>query len=426
MFHSCIHIDADVAPIETLITSGDLYVGKPLKGGKGGRVSGWMKIGLRELPDEFRVILHEPFFDKLLRDGKHKIGTWKELAKKLGLTYGSLVDMRNGEIESISVAALKTLAPIAGETLDEIEKNCSYTSKVQSAPIKIPISSTPQLAALVAHALGDGSIGKKHFQVEYKNKNLECIQEVLEAVKSVFDIQVSVAEDKRNIYLVMLPSTIGHILCIAGAIPGNKTKKDFDVPNWIKNGSFEIKRSFLRALFNDEGSVYIGSKSSNIKIFMGKEASKKDSLVKFFESVKQMLMDFGIKSKRIRISREYQVGNQKKVIVGFWITGKRNLRAFAGRIGLCPVKQKKLELAIDSYKNRIWGEEVEDEILRILHTEGPKKTTELNKILKRKGRTSLLKHLHMLKANQDISFSRYSLANGLCGFRWYTKKRVGR
>jgi len=426
MFHPRIHIDTGVAPIETLITFGDLSVGKPLKGGKGGRVSGWMKIGLREMPDRFRVVLSKPFFDKLLLDGKNKMGTWEKLAEKLGITYGSLVGIRNGRIRSISVAALKTLAPIAGETLDEIEKNCSYTLKVQSAPIKIPISSTPQLAALVAHALGDGSIGRKHFQVEYKNKNLECIQEVLEAVKSVFNIQVSIAEYERNVYSAMLPSTIGHILCIAGAIPGNKTKKDFDVPDWIKNGSFEVKRSFLRALFNDEGSVYIGSKSSNIKIFMGKEASKKESLMKFLESIQRMLMDFGIKSKRIRISREYQVGNQKKVIVGFWITGKRNLRAFTDRIGLCPTKQKKLELAIDSYKNRIWGEEVEDEILRILHTEGPKKTTELSKILKRKGRASLLKHLRKLKANQDVSFSKYRLANGLCGFRWYTKKRVGR
>jgi len=421
MFHSRIHIDAGVASIETLITFGALSVGKPIKGGKGGRVSGWMKIGLRELPDRFRVVLNKPFFYKLLLDGKNKMGTWEKLAEKLGITYGSLVDLRNGEIGSISVAALKTLASITGETLDEIEKNCAYALKVQSAPIKIPISSTPQLAALVAHALGDGSIGRKHFQVEYKNKNFECIQEVLEAVKSIFDIKVPITKYERNVYLVMLPTTIGHILCVVGAIPGNKTEKDFDVPDWIKNGSFEIKKSFLQALFNDEGSVYVGSKNSSIKIFMAKEISKKDSLIEFFESVQRMLIDFGIKSKEVRISRKYQVRNQEKVIVGFWITGKRNLKVFANRIGLCPTKQKKLEIAINSYKNRLWGEEVKDEILCILHAKGSKTTTELCKILTRDSR-SLLKHLHRLESNGNISFSRYTLPNGLYGFRWQNRK----
>lgn len=379
-----------------------------------------MKIGLNELPDEFRVVINKHFLDRLLWHGKHKIGTWKKLAEKIKLSYGNLVDLRNGGIKSISVTTLKALASVTGTTLEEIKKNCAYVSKARSPPVKIPIHSTPQLAALVAHALGDGSIGERCFQVEYKNKNVECIQEVLVAVKAISNVQVSVSKNERDIYLIMLPATVGQVLCIAGAIRGNKTEKDFDVPNWIKNNSPEIKRSFLRALFNDEGSVYIGSKSSNIKIFMGKEASKKDSLVKFLESFQRMLMGFGIKSKKVRMSRKYQVKDQKKVIVGFWITGKLNLRAFANRIGFCPAKQKKLEVAINSYKNRIWGEEVEAEILRILREEGPRKTTELGKILK-KDRTSLLKHLHKLEANQDVSISRYRLTNGLRGFCWCVK-----
>ncbi len=381
----------------------------------------WVRVGLKELPGEFRVVLNKPFLDKLLWRGKYKIGTWKKLAEKITRSYGNLVDLRNGEIKSISVTVLKALASITGTTLEETEKNCAYVLKAQSAPVKIPIRSTPQLAALVAHALGDGSIGERRFQVEYKNKNVECIQEVLVAVKVISTVQIFVTKNERDIYLTTLPATIGQILCVAGAVRGNKTEKDFDMPGWIKDGSPEIKKSFLRALFNDEGSVYIGSKSSNIKIFMGKEASKKDSLVKFLESVQRMLMDFGIKSKKVRISRKYQVRDQKKVIVGFWITGKRNLRAFADQIGLCPTKQKKLEVAINSYKNRIWGEEVEDEIMRILRAEGSKKTVELSKILRRDSR-SLLKHLRRLEASGGISFSRYTLPNGLYGFRWQIEK----
>lgn len=392
-----------------------------LKRGKKVESVDWVKVGLNELPDEFRVVLNKHFLNKLLWRGKHKIGSWKKLAEKITLSYGSLVDLRNGEIKSISVTVLKALATITEITLEEIEKNCAHVLKAQSVPVKIPIRSTLQLAALVAHALGDGSIGERRFQVEYKNNNVECIQEVLGAVKAISNVQVFVTKNERDIYLIMLPATIGQILCITGAVQGNKTEKDFDVPNWIKNGNPEIKRSFLRALFNDEGSVYIGSKSSNIKIFMGKEASKKDSLVKFLESVQHMLMDFGIKSKRVRTSREYQVRNQKKVIVGFWITGKRNLKAFANQIGLCLTKQKKLGVAINSYKNRTWGEEVEDEILRILRAEGSKKTVELNKILRRDSR-SLLKHLRRLEASGDISFSRYTLPNGLYGFRWQIEK----
>jgi len=384
---------------------------------------GLLKIGLEELPDNFRVVLRKPFFKKLLLEGKSKTGLWKELARTIRLDYTSLVDLRNGETKSISLAVLKTLVLITKIPLEEAEKNCLFGYRSWGKPIRIPINPSPELASLVAHALGDGSIGERSFQVEYKNNNFECMKDVLSAVKKVFGVNAS-SRNEKNALVTTLPAAVGQVLFLAGATKGNKTKKDFDVPEWIKNGTRTIKQSFLRALFDDEGSVYIGKKSSNIKLYMGKLASKKDSLVKFLNSIRQMLEDFGIKSRGVITLREYRVKNQEKLMLGFWITGKRNLKLFAKKIGLNTVKQKKLEMAISSYKYDMWGEEVEDEILRVLCMEGPKKTSELVKGIAR-DRTSLLKHLHRLEANKKISSSRYELANGLYGFRWYTNTMAG-
>ena len=398
---------------------------KSLKRRKKARRGGEVRISLNELPDELRIVLKKPFFEKLLLEGKREAGLWKQLARELKLDYKSLVNMRNGEIKSVSVATLKTLMSITGVPIQEVEKNCVYVMSVGSVRVKIPIYSSPQLASLVAHTLGDGSIGEKRFQVEYKNKSVDLIQNVVEAVKTIFNVEVPVTKCGRDIYTVMLPATIGRILYIAGAVRGDKTRKVFDVPEWIKNGDLSVKVSFLRALFDDEGSVYIGSKSSNIKLCMGKSASLSDSLINFFNSIRAMLGDFGIKSKEVRIYRKYSAKGEKKLILGFWITGKRNLKIFAQRVGFNSTrKQEKLETAIKSYKRKMWGEEVDDEILKILSIDGPKKTFELSKTL-RKDRTAVLKHLHKLRTRGIVSFSEYRLVNGLHGYLWHLQKLGG-
>lgn len=387
----------------------------------GGRV----RIGLAELPNEFRVVLDRNFLNKLLLNGKNRVGTWDKLAKRIKLDYTSLVDLRNGEVKSILMAVLRRLASIAGVSLEEIEKNCAYVFKMRSVRVKIPIYPTPELASLVAHGLGDGSLAEERFQVEYKNKDIDCIQDVLAAAKTVFNIEVSATKDERGIYLVMLPSTVGQILHLAGAVQGNKTKKDFDVPYWIKNGVPEIKKFFLRALFDDEGSVCVGKKSSNIKIFMSKLASKKDSLISFFESIRRMLSDFGITSGKVQIYREYWVENERKIMLGFWITGKRNLKIFAQKVSFSSTKkQKKLIVAIKSYKHEIWNEEVDKKILDVLQENGPRKTYELAKSIK-KNRSVVLRHLHRLKSEGSVSFSEYKLTNGLRSFLWYLENKGG-
>jgi intein/homing endonuclease len=381
---------------------------------------------MSELPSNFRVALKEPFLQQLLLAGKNKVGSWKNLAKELKLDYTALVNIKNGKTKSISLIAVRTLVALIGTTLETIERNCVHVVRSNGKPIKVPIRPTPKLASLVAHALGDGSIGEKNLQVEFKNKSPECLQDVIDATQSIFNIEVRLRKDTSGFPVVFLPASVGQVLLLAGAAQGDKTKKDFDVPQWIKDGDIEIKKAFLRALFDDEGSVDMWSKWRNIKFAMGKSESRGESLRKFLNSIRSMLRDFEINAQKVRIWRRYKVSGEKnKLILGFWITGKHNLKFFAQRIGFKHVgKQRKLIEMLSTFKHAIYDEEIKDEIVRILIQNGPRKTRELSEIIG-KDRSLILKHLHKLKTIGKVSFFEYKSRKRFPGFLWYLKENPG-
>ena len=406
------------------ITFGDPSPQNLHKNNRGHQNGDNLKIGVSELPDNFRIMFREPFFQELLLAGKNKIGLWKDLAEKLKLDYTCLVCIRNGETKSISLAAAKTLVSLTGTTLEQMEENCIYVRRSNGKPIKIPINATPELASLVAHALGDGSIGERNIQVEYKNKSQECIQDVVDTTESIFNIKVRPTKDVDGFPVVFLPSAVGQVLLLAGAVQGDKTKKNFDVPKWIKDGGPEVKNTFLRALFDDEGSVDVCGKWRSIKFSMGKLESSSESLYKFLNSIRDMLNDFGIDTQPVRIRRRYQVEGENKLMIGFWITGKHNLKLFAQKIGFRhPEKQRKLIETLGTFKHALYNDEVKDEIIRILNQNGPQKTRELCEILG-KDNSVILKHLHKLRADRKVSYSEYTPRLGFSGFLWYSTKET--
>jgi intein/homing endonuclease len=284
--------------------------------------------------------------------------------------------MRNGSTKSVSLSVVKALASFAGVALQEIEKSCECVRRSNGKPIKIPVYTSPELASLVAHALADGSIGEKSTQVEYKNKRDECIQDVVDATKTVFSVEAQPTKDVSGFPMVVLPTAVGQVLVLAGAIQGNKTKKDFDVPPWILNGDSEIKRAFLRAMFDDEGSVDACCKWRSIKFAMGKSVSQSKSLYQFLNSIRNMLADFEINAQKVRVWRRYKVKDDDKLILGFWITGKQNsgkqnLKFFAQKIGFNhKIKQSKLTATLGTFKS-------------IVHNKIPH---DLDQDLKKKGR----------------------------------------
>lgn len=169
-------------------------------------------------------------------------------------------------------------------------------------PLKIRLNK--DLGLIVGHILGDGSIDKKLNQVFFSNSNIELLREFENCVKQIFNIKPRIwmqntsnfegktrwekrlksiedLENGKNVGL-FYSTTMGRILNAIFdnfAIGTNKkiTPRIMNTPN-------DFKKGFIRAFYDDEGSIMKGSRS--IRLFQ----DKKDIL----ESFRILLNEFEI------------------------------------------------------------------------------------------------------------------------------------
>ncbi len=218
-----------------------------------------------------------------------------------------------------------------------------YTIKVQ-----FPFIANEKLACLLGHILGDGCIKSKEENVYYTNKSKELIDEFKLIIKDLFGIEPKENYNvERNFYEVYPPKTIAKFLVLCGFPKGEKVNRELTIPEWIKNGSFEIKSAFIRALFDDEGTV-INSKGNYI---IGFGMNKKKSLLNehkiFMEDLRGILFSLGIYPNEI-FQRKQPFDT---VSLGFNIYGRYNLMKFLENIGFSDkIKREKLIKVINSYK----------------------------------------------------------------------------
>lgn len=132
-----------------------------------------------------------------------------------------------------------------------------YGSKV-SLPLLLTI--TPELARFMGYIFGDGSVhinrNKDHslYQIAFINTNKEILEDFKYCTESIMPVKVSkrIVEDKDMGYLVC-----GRLLCeLFFVILGyKKDSSDMIVPDFIMNGSDEIKYNFLSALIDTDGTI---------------------------------------------------------------------------------------------------------------------------------------------------------------------------
>ena len=146
-------------------------------------------------------------------------------------------------------------------------------------------------------------------------------------------------------------STIVRLLNLAGVVSGNKTLAHYEVPSWIMNGSDSIKKSFLRRSFTCEG--YIGPKdkkrtSWHIRYWMYKTASLSWSAEEYLNSLKSLLLDFGIRASMVYLDESYVRKSDSLTMYGlsFSICDKASILKFRNSIGFdLDYKQSRLEEA---------------------------------------------------------------------------------
>ncbi len=96
---------------------------------------------------------------------------------------------------------------------------------------------------------------------------------------------------------------LARLLVMLGVPYGDKTKKEYTIPVWIKLGTKELKQAFLRILFNFDGSICLRSRREAVEInfVMNKQISYMASGKEFLEDLKELLSEFYIYAGEIHV-----------------------------------------------------------------------------------------------------------------------------
>lgn len=108
------------------------------------------------------------------------------------------------------------------------------------------------------------------------------------------------------------------------------------VPEWIFNSRKEVKQAFLRAIFDDDGSIMYSENfpAKGINLYQTRHKSRINFLESLLNQIKQMLSEFGILSGKLMVSREYNKVDGKHIVAYLNITDFGSIVNFDRAIGL--------------------------------------------------------------------------------------------
>lgn len=297
----------------------------------GNKMKNDFEIHFWELSERVRLHINDEYlknlFDKASDGGLYK------LAKTLNISYPFIIALRRG-VYSIPSKILVQLAIEANEDLYSIEDQIKEigTRAGTKCKIKFPIKTTSQMASLVGHVFGDGYIGNKKRQFEYCNDNINLLNEVRENVKIIFGLDPMTERINRIGY----PTIVGEVLVKFGAHFSPKIRSEKLVPEWVKFGSIEYKRAFIRSLFNDDGSVLFSEnyKAKGVNYYQIRHKDLTETSQQLLQEIKEMLEDFDVFSGKPHTRNTYVSHGEEHTISYINITNTASIINFHNRIGL--------------------------------------------------------------------------------------------
>ena len=256
---------------------------------------------------------------------------------------------------------------------------------------KLPIVINEDFAEILGHICGDGSISRSHpgkgTGFRYTNSEPALVNNFIRLVKDVFgeiepNIQVRDGYNyTRPNYYLQYPSVMSAFVL---SVFDYKPDEDMDIPSFIFDMSKEAKARFLRAIFDDEGTVMKNDK----KIQFGLKP------IKPLLNVKKLLSELGIKTG----------GVYKGSIYKFEIAEQNSILLFSEIIGFKHHKKiERLKFMINKgWKfRRYYNGEAKDKIMELLKYNPGLRIGEINKVLERSNAT-IQKHLGDLKKNGKV------------------------
>jgi intein/homing endonuclease len=218
----------------------------------------------------------------------------------------------------------------------------------------LPLSCDFRIARIVGDITGDGhlQIDNRRGIISFYSKYLEKIKNENKLFNQVFGLKGHIYKYNRNsgiVYGIMFTSKPVAIIFLALGVPsGNKTAKKFNIPDWIFNGSKEIKKAYLVGMFTSEGTVY-NSKHSDWRLEIEQYKIEKLSIYgkKYMSQLKKMVESFGIKCSNVRTCRKNKRKDGSLSLAWEFYIWRQSFKDFYNKIGFDDTnKMKKLKEAI--------------------------------------------------------------------------------
>ncbi|MEK6891205.1 MAG: LAGLIDADG family homing endonuclease [Nanoarchaeota archaeon] len=199
------------------------------------------------------------------------------------------------------------------------------------------------LSRIVAHLMGDGHIN--HRYLRYNNKEEFLLNQFQNDMGSLFK-DLHFIKGKVNSGTSFVQVQNKPIIFFLNSLAPDFRSYNLLFPKFVNN--LELKREFLKALYDDEGCVGLRTfkKTNEIK----RDITFSSNSLKLIEEIKNMLKeDFDITSNKVS---KYVKTREDKIFTNYVlaITGKYNFESFRDEIGFYhPIKANKLNLMINSY-----------------------------------------------------------------------------
>lgn len=202
------------------------------------------------------------------------------------------------------------------------------------------------MVRIIAHLMGDGSVTYK--DLRYHNKNEQMLEEFRKDMIREFG-EIHFTMGKVNSGTSFINTGKRDIIKTMHKYAKSYRSGDIEIPKDILNGHLELKKEFLRAFFDDEGTT-------GLRVYKKTNEIKRDVRVtsKSLKIIKQMkkILENELDIKCNKIYNDKKVINEKIYVTwALQITGRENLKKFQKEVNFNHREKKvKLNTMIKSYK----------------------------------------------------------------------------
>ncbi len=322
-----------------------------------------MQINITDLPAErFFVKLDAEFAEKINKSVAENYSNFTRLAEVMNLWSGTMYSWRNKNAYPLSVLMeICRLCKIdiknEQHRILELRSHVYGNGRVgysRSNPIrpKFPIKLTPEFSSLVAHLFCDGSLSvdkNGYVHIHYYNTDRKLLEDFRNTAAKVFGITDIYESKNKGISFLSLPTPVGLILKIKIK---DFSSKSCRIPEFIKNSNdISIKKAFIRAFVDDEGSVIFRPPRRYIEISC--------SNIELLSDLRIMIEEIGIRCGHI-----YHKALRGFDFYYFYVRGHGHIKRFRDEIGLIHSKKsEKLNRSIDSKQRIRYGHEESKELV---------------------------------------------------------------